>query len=282
MATMDTNRVQRDYHERREHEVRERVARARERAREATEARKEAQRKAHLLRRASRASRTNGTALNRPGRDYIVKPRLRGVMHLVTFPLAVAASIVLICVAPWGAVKIACAVYGATAMLLFGNSALLHIGHWGPRMNKVLCQIDYCNIFLIIAGTNTPFLFALDERIRWPYLMVIWSAALIGSVAHVIWYHNHDWIFTMIYIVLGLAPVTLLPFLWTAPAVGPAATTLIAAGGAAYIAGAVCFAWRRPNPVPGWFGYHEVFHTGTVIGYACHVVAVYLTVCAMR
>lgn len=255
----------------REREVRERVAHARERVRRATEARKEAQRRERLRRHPELAAR-----------DYIAKPRLRGVMHLVTFPLAVAASIVLICVAPWGPVKIACAVYGATAMLLFGNSALLHIGHWGPRMNGILCQIDYCNIFLIIAGTNTPFLFALNGRIRWPYLTVIWSAALIGSVAHVIWYRDHDWIFTMIYIVLGLAPVTLLPFLWTAPAVGPAATILIAAGGAAYIAGAICFAWRKPNPVPGWFGYHEVFHTGTVIGYACHVVAVYLTVCAMR
>ncbi|MBT1178941.1 hemolysin III family protein [Bifidobacterium vespertilionis] len=258
----------------REREVRERIERARQRVRQATEARKAAQREERLLRHPERR--------NRPERDYIAKPRLRGVMHLITFPLAVAASIVLICVAPWGSIKAACAVYGATAMLLFGNSSLLHIGHWGPRMNKVLCQIDYCNIFLIIAGTNTPFLFALDERIRRPYLIVIWAAALIGSVAHVIWYHNHDWIFTMIYIVLDLAPVTLIPFLWTAPAVGPAATILIAAGGAAYIAGAVCFAQRKPNPVPGWFGYHEVFHLGTVAGYACHVVAVYLTVCAMR
>ena len=251
--------------------------------REAREARRRAQLRLRIADHPEQAARLTARFRARATpRDFIAKPRLRGVMHLVTFPLAVAASIVLICIAPAGPVKAACAVYGATAMLLFGNSALLHIGHWGPRANGVLCQIDYCNIFLIIAGTNTPFLFALDERVRRPYLIVIWTAALIGSVAHVIWYRGHDWIFTMIYIVLGLAPVTLLPMMWTAPAIGPATTILIACGGAAYIAGAVCFAQRRPNPVPGWFGYHEVFHAGTVVGYACHVVAVYLTVCAMR
>lgn len=47
------------------------------------------------------------------------------------------------------------------------------------------------------------------------------------------------------------------------------------------IAGAVCFALRKPNPIPGWFEFHEVFHLGTVIGYACHVVAIYLIACAL-
>ena len=145
------------------------------------------------------------------------KPRLRGWLHLATLPLCIAASIVLICIAPAGPVKAACAVYGASAMLLFGNSAL-----------------------------RTP-----------------------------------NWVFTTVYVVLGLAPVTLIPQLWMAPAVGPAPTILIACGGAAYIAGAVCFALRKPNPVPGWFEFHEVFHLGTVIGYACHVVAIYLIVCAL-
>ena len=152
------------------------------------------------------------------------KPRLRGWLHLATLPLCIAASIVLICIAPAGSVKAACAVYGASAMLLFGNSALLHVVPW----------------------LRTP-----------------------------------NWVFTTVYVVLGLAPVTLIPQLWTAPAVGPAATILIACGGAAYIAGAVCFALRKPNPIPGWFEFHEVFHLGTVIGYACHVVAIYLIVCAL-
>ena len=85
------------------------------------------------------------------------KPRLRGWLHLATLPLCIAASIVLICIAPAGSVKAACAVYGASAMLLFGNSALLHVVPWrSAKVTRVLCGIDYSNIFLIIAGTNTP------------------------------------------------------------------------------------------------------------------------------
>ncbi|MCH4209073.1 PAQR family membrane homeostasis protein TrhA [Bifidobacterium sp.] len=212
----------------------------------------------------------------------IRKPRLRGWMHLAMFPLCIAASVVLICVAPGGWVKAACAVYGASAMLLFANSAVLHVVPWtSVRVTKVLCAIDYSNIFLIIAGTNTPILFALPASIRRPYLAIIWSTALIGTVAHILWLRAPGWVFTIVYVVLGLAPVTLVPQLWSAPAAGPAPTVLIGAGGAAYIAGAVCFAIHRPNPIPGWFEYHEVFHLGTIIGYVCHAVAVYLVVCSL-
>lgn len=180
------------------------------------------------------------------------KPRLRGWLHLATLPLCIAASIVLICIAPAGPVKAACAVYGASAMLLFGNSALLHVVPWrSAKVTRVLCGIDYSNIFLIIAGTNTPVLFALSPAIRRPYLTVIWVTAAIGTILHIVWLRTPNWVFTTVYVVLGLAPVTLIPQLWTAPAVGPAPTILIACGGAAYIAGAVCFALRKPNPVPG-------------------------------
>ena len=158
-------------------------------------------------------------------------------------------------------------------------------GNRKPRLrgwlHVVLCGIDYSNIFLIIAGTNTPVLFALSPAIRRPYLTVIWVTAAIGTILHIVWLRTPNWVFTTVYVVLGLAPVTLIPQLWTAPAVGPAATILIACGGAAYIAGAVCFALRKPNPIPGWFEFHEVFPLGTVIGYACHVVAIYLIVCAL-
>ena len=152
------------------------------------------------------------------------------------------------------------------------------LGHAAVRQQR---GIDYSNIFLIIAGTNTPVLFALSPAIRRPYLTVIWVTAAIGTILHIVWLRTPNWVFTTVYVVLGLAPVTLIPQLWTAPAVGPAATILIACGGAAYIAGAVCFALRKPNPIPGWFEFHEVFHLGTVIGYACHVVAIYLIVCAL-
>ena len=198
------------------------------------------------------------------------------------FPLCIAASVVLICVAPGGWLKAACAVYGSSAMLLFGNSALLHVVPWkSAKVTRVLCGIDYSNIFLIIAGTNTPVLFAMPPSIRWPYLSAVWAAAIIGTAMHIVWLSAPGWVFSIVYVVLGLAPVTLMGSMWTTATIGPAPTVLIACGGAAYIAGAVCFAIHKPNPIAGWFEYHEVFHSFTIIGYVCHVVAIYLIVCAL-
>ncbi|MFT8705085.1 hemolysin III family protein [Bifidobacterium aquikefiricola] len=210
--------------------------------------------------------------------NLIQKPRLRGILHVIAFPISIIASIVLVGLAPSGEQKIGALVYALSTMLLFGNSALLHVGHWGKRMNTILCQIDYTNIFVIIAGTNTVFLLTLHTPIRWTYLAIVWSVAFLGSVCHVIWHDNHDWLFTVIYVVLGLSAVLLLPLLWNAPHHGHAITILLAVGGAAYIAGACCFAIRRPNPFPGWFEYHEVFHAGTIVGYTCHAVAAFLAI----
>lgn len=168
-------------------------------------------------------------------------------------------------------------------MLLFGNSALLHVVPWrSAKVTRVLCGIDYSNIFLIIAGTNTPVLFALSPAIRRPYLTVIWVTAAIGTILHIVWLRTPNWVFTTVYVVLGLAPVTLIPQLWTAPAVGSGCDHTHRMRRRPRISPApVCFALRKPNPVPGWFEFHEVFHLGTVIGYACHVVAIYLIVCAL-
>lgn len=210
--------------------------------------------------------------------DLIRKPRLRGILHLIAFPISIVVAITLVSMAPAGQLRIGALVYAVSTMLLFGNSALLHVGHWGKRMNTILCQIDYANIFVIIAGTNTVFLLTLQTPLRWPYLAIVWSVAFLGSVCHAIWHENHDWLFTTIYVVLGLTAVLLMPLLWNAPNHGHAVTVLLAVGGAAYIVGACCFAIRRPNPFPGWFEYHEVFHAGTIIGYVCHAVAAFLAI----
>lgn len=209
-------------------------------------------------------------------------PRLRGWMHAAMFPLSIAATVTLICLAPPGAPKLACALYAASSMLLFGVSACLHLVHWrSKRKHEIMCSLDYSNIFLTIAGTNTPIAMALPASIRWPYLAFIWAAAIIGTVAHLTWKKGPDWFFTIIYCVLGLAVAVLLPLLWNQPAGGPAVCWLIIAGGACYIAGAVCFALRKPILVPGWFEYHEMFHLGTLLGWSCHCVAVYLVILAL-
>ncbi|WP_095612752.1 PAQR family membrane homeostasis protein TrhA [Bifidobacterium italicum] len=218
-------------------------------------------------------------------RSLRAKPKLRGWLHLVAFPFSIATSVILICLAPAGWMKVGISVYGATIMLLFGNSAALHLGHghFPKRVDDVLCRIDYSNIFLVIAGTCTPFLFALNNKpLCWTYMGILWVTAAVGTIVHLLYPVGLDWLFTIVYIILGLAPITIIYFFWTSPFIGPVPTILVICGGACYIAGAVCFALRKPNPFPRWFGYHELFHLGTIGGYVCHVIALFVVVLQMR
>jgi hemolysin III len=101
-------------------------------------------------------------------------------------------------------------------------------------------------------------------------------------LVHVIWISAPRWLYTVVYIIFGVSGVGFLGLFWQSPSAGPAVVWLIVAGGICYIAGAVVYALRWPNPWPRVFGFHEIFHCGTVAGYACHVVAIFLVVCNIR
>lgn len=206
------------------------------------------------------------------------KPRLRGMLHLVAFPVSlVTGAVLLTAVADDPAERRASLVYALAAATLFGCSALYHRGTWQPRARARLRRLDHANIFLMIAGTYTPLCVALLEGgTRRTVLAVVWLGALAGIVFRVVWLAAPAWLYTPFYVALGWVAVTVLPSL--ARAGGPTVTTLIMAGGLAYSAGGVVYALKRPDPVPAVFGYHEVFHAGTLIGFACHFAAVALAV----
>lgn len=202
-----------------------------------------------------------------------VKPRLRGWIHLGTAPLALAAGIVLIALSPTAALRVANAVFAATAVLLFTCSAVYHRGTWSPRMFGVLRRWDHSNIFLLIAGTYTPLSVLLLPRGQAVVLLtVVWSGALAGILARIFWLGAPRWFYVPIYIALGWVAVGYLPAFYGSG--GPAIVWLIAAGGMGYTVGALVYATKWPNPSPRWFGYHEIFHVGTVIGFVCHYIAV--------
>ncbi|MCH4160439.1 MAG: hemolysin III family protein [Bifidobacterium sp.] len=210
------------------------------------------------------------------------KPLLRGWIHAVTTPLALASGIVLICLSPSTSLKWACAVFMTCSLILFGNSALYHLGDWSPKVTDILRRIDHVNIFLLIAGTYTPAAFALNHF--WQHVIIIglWSCTAVALLVHVIWINAPRWLYTVVYIVFGVSGVGFLGLFWQSPSAGPAVVWLIVAGGICYIAGAIVYALRRPNPWPKVFGFHEIFHCGTVAGYACHMVAIFLVVCNIR
>lgn len=204
-----------------------------------------------------------------------VRPRLRGWLHTGIFPLAVIAGTVLVVVAPSPAGRITGAIYTTTAALLFGVSALYHRGHWSPRARALLRRLDHANIFLIIAGTYTPFtILLLENRDARILLTLVWVGALAGVAFRVFWLSAPRWLYVPIYVGLGWAAMFWLPAFGARG--GAAVLALIITGGLLYSVGAVIYALKRPDPAPRWFGFHELFHACTLAGFASHHVGVWL------
>lgn len=210
-----------------------------------------------------------------------VKPHLRGWLHVGMVPISLAASVVLVALAPGTLERLAALAFGITAVLLFATSATYHRGHWSPGVARVLKRWDHANIFLIIAGTYTPFAVTLlpPGQAR-TLLWVVWAGAIAGVVFRVFWLTAPRWLYTGVYLALGWVAVFYLAPFWQAG--GPAIVLLLAAGGLLYTLGAVVYGLKRPNPSPRWFGFHEVFHAFTVAAFATHWTAALLAVLSER
>ena len=217
-----------------------------------------------------------------------MKPRLRGWLHLATAPLAVASGVVLVLLAPTATTRLGAIVFMASAVLLFGTSATYHRGTWSIRRRTVLRRLDYCNIYVMIAGSCTAFsLVLLDGTDRIALPVIAWSGAVVGIVTHLLWPEAPRWISPLVYLGLGWTAVAFTPdFIDGASTLsstrGPAILVLLACGGALYSTGAVIYGIKRPNPWPSVFGFHEVFHTFTVLAFASHYVGFSLAAYAMR
>jgi len=204
-----------------------------------------------------------------------VKPRMRGWLHAGMVPAVVIAGITLIALADGTRAQVSCAIYIASACMLFGVSAVYHRGTWGPRGEAVLRRLDHANIFLIIAGTYTPLtLLLLPESTGRPLLWAVWGAAAAGIAFRVFWVGAPRWLYTPCYIAMGWAAVFFLPDFMRSG--GIAVLVLVVVGGLLYSAGGVIYGIKRPNPSPRWFGFHEVFHSLTLAAFVVHYVGISL------
>jgi len=193
------------------------------------------------------------------GSSVPIKPRLRGVSHQWAFVVSLGLGIALVIVAPAGRATLASAIYAVTVSGLFGVSALYHRVTWRETARRWMRRLDHSMIFLLIAGTYTPFaLLVLDGGLATAILIAVWSGALAGIVVKLVWIDAPKWLGALVYVVLGWVAVAAFPQL--ASNLGITATAMVAAGGILYTVGAVVYAVHRPNPVPTVFGYHEVFH----------------------
>lgn len=202
-----------------------------------------------------------------------VTPRLRGWIHSAITPLVLLAALVLVALSRARTAAWSTAIFGLSAVLLFGTSAVYHRGRWSPRVRSVLRRLDHTNIFLIIAGTYTPLaVLLLPERSARLLLVTVWAGALLGLLCRIFWLNAPRWLYVPAYLALGWVAVWFFPAFYRGG--GPEIASLIVAGGLLYTLGALIYGFKCPNPCPRWFGFHELFHLLTVVAFTCHYIAV--------
>ena len=200
------------------------------------------------------------------------RPALRGVLHLVAAFLAIGGTVLLLVVADSPSGYVGGAVFASSLMLLYGTSATYHQVRWRQSWHHVVKRLDHAMIFVLIAGTYTPF--CLDVSVAWgiSLLAVVWSLAGAGIVLKLVWPDGPRWLSVALYV--GLGWVAIVAASEVVDRYLGSALALLLLGGALYTIGGIIYALRRPDPWPRVFGYHEVFHAFVVAGSAVHYAAI--------
>lgn len=217
----------------------------------------------------------NPTIVAIGGIEVAPTPRLRGRIHAGVAPLVAATGIVLVVLAPSMEARLAAALYALCALTLFTASATHHLNRWSGRAGGAVHRLDHAGIFLIIAGTYTPYVvLGLEGTSRAVVLSAVWAAALAGVGLRLASAPTPRWLSVGLYITLGWTAALVFPQLLAG--VGVASIVLALVGGGLYSVGAIVYATRRPNPFPRTLGFHEVFHLLTVAAFASLDVGVWL------
>lgn len=200
------------------------------------------------------------------------KPLLRGVSHQIAAFLAAPAAAALVMGAGGGSARAAALTYGASLLTLFAVSATYHRPTWSPRVRRVLWRIDHSAIFVLIAGTYTPFCLLIGSAGGRFALAAIWIVAALGVAVSIAWPDAPKKVMALIYVGFGWMAVPVLPMIRAT--IGDGTLALLFLGGLLYSLGAIVYALRRPDPFPAVFGFHEIFHLCVVAAAACHFVGV--------
>lgn len=215
--------------------------------------------------------------LREPGERESIKPQMRGVLHHWAALVAAGATAAVLAMAHTPRAMLAIAAHGLSLVTLLSVSATYHRLTWQPRSRLWMKRADHSAIFLLIAGTYTPVaLIALPQAIGMKLLALVWAGALAGIAQSLLWVTAPRALIVALYLSLGWA---IIPFAsdvhralsWTQLA-------LLYGGGVAYSLGAGAYGFKRPNPKPGVFGYHEVFHGMTIIACTMHFAMMVLMV----
>jgi len=203
-----------------------------------------------------------------------IREPVNSLTHWAGAVLAIIGLIALLTVS-WGAPAkmISVTIYGASLIFLFSASATYHAVNRKDRVLEIFRKVDHAAIFLLIAGTYTPFCVnAFTGFWQWGLLVIIWSLALIGVMIKIFYINSPRWLNAGIYVVMGWLGIlgagqvlTNLP-VWV--------ISWLVAGGVIYTLGAVVYSTKMFNFVPGVFGFHEIWHIFVMVAAAAHFIAV--------
>ncbi len=218
------------------------------------------------------------------GLERYFREPVNGLTHLAGIVLSIIGLVTLLVLSegePWRTASFA--VYGATLILLYTASTLLHSLRAGPKGRRYLKLFDHAAIFLLIAGSYTPItLVTLQEgyaTLGWTLFGIAWGVALLGVVFKLVWLEAPRWLSTGLYLLMGwLALIAIVPIIQSLPAGG---VFWLVLGGLLYSVGAVIYGLKKPNFHPKWFGYHELWHLFVLAGSAAHFMLMLLYVLPM-
>jgi hemolysin III len=205
--------------------------------------------------------------------DAPVKPRLRGVSHQYGFFVSVLAGLALILSATPGRGRLAAVVYAASVSGLLGTSALYHRVTWQPNVRRWMRRLDHAMIFVLIAGSYTPIvLLAMSGTLAVVVFCVAWGGALAGVLVEFFWVDHPRYVSAVIGTALGWTSLVMVGQLRNT--VGWLAVAGFIFGGVLYTIGATIYSRKRPDPIPGVFGYHEVFHALVLAAASIHYTVI--------
>jgi hemolysin III len=207
------------------------------------------------------------------------RPALRGRSHLLAAIISWPAGVVAVVTAAPGSQRLAIASFAFGAAIMFTCSALLHFKRWDAIIHERLFRLDHSGIYCTIGGTTAAIaLLGLEGRTQQVLLVGAGVGTLVGIVLEWLPFAPPRGLSNTVYITLGWLPILVLPWLWVGS--GVLVVLLIVAGGVLYTSGAIIVALRRPDMMPGWFGYHELFHVFVILAVLLHARAIALLVAA--
>lgn len=168
-------------------------------------------------------------------------------------------------------------IFGISMILLYSASATYHMVIAKAKVIAFLRRLDHSMIFILIAGTYTPFcLISLNGVTGWVLFSIIVATAVFGIVFKMVWFHCPRWLSTALYIIMGWMIVFVISPL--AGSIDSMGVYLLALGGVLYTIGGVIYAIKPKFLQSKFMGFHEIFHIFIMLGTIAHFLSVFLYV----